>query len=119
MSTEYQLPQLPLGGAQATIVCWLKQPGDQLAPGDPLLVVVNDRAEFALPAPAAGILDAQLAAEGTTVAAGAPLARIGTGQPAAATQQTHPAAHPARATPRRASPVARPIPATPEIDITE
>jgi pyruvate/2-oxoglutarate dehydrogenase complex dihydrolipoamide acyltransferase (E2) component len=118
MSTEYQLPQLPLGGAPATIVCWLKQPGDQLAPGDPLLVVVNDRAEFALPVPAAGILDTQLAAEGAAVVVGAPLARISVDQPAAVAQQEQPAAPPALAVPRHASPVARRIAEKTETDIT-
>ena len=48
MSIDFQLPLLPLGGAEATLVRWLKQPGDRLAPGDPLLVVANDGVEVSL-----------------------------------------------------------------------
>src|SRR5689334_9162119 len=75
-STEYLLPQLPLGGAEYTIVRWLKHAGDSVSDGDPLLVVVNDRLEAALPAPHAGMFERALAAEGAAVMAGAPVATI-------------------------------------------
>ena len=60
MSTDYQLPALPFGGPEVTIVRWLKQPGDPLARGEPLLVAVNDRVEVVLPAPEDGSLEAVL-----------------------------------------------------------
>ena len=75
-STEYLLPQLPFGGSEITIVRWLKRAGDSVSAGEPLLVVVNDRVEAALPAICAGILDRLWSAEGAAVAAGARVATI-------------------------------------------
>jgi pyruvate dehydrogenase E2 component (dihydrolipoamide acetyltransferase) len=75
-STDFLLPQLPFGNAQVSIVCWLKRCGDTVAAGEPLLVVVNDRVEAALPATNSGKLERILAAEGAAVVAGAPLATI-------------------------------------------
>src|SRR3954451_4800897 len=75
-STKYLLPQLPRGGAEYMIVRWLKRTGEPLTIGEPLLVVVNDCLEAALPAPHAGILERALAAEGALVAAGATVATI-------------------------------------------
>ena len=73
MSIEYQLPQLPLGGPEATLVRWLKQPGDRLAPGDPLLVVANDSVEVVFPISTEGAVEALLVAEGAPVTASASL----------------------------------------------
>src|SRR4051794_13481827 len=75
-SIDYLLPQLPFGSAEYTIVRWLKRAGDNLAAGDPLLVVVNDRVEAALPATCAGILECILVAEGAAAAPGALAATI-------------------------------------------
>jgi 2-oxoglutarate dehydrogenase E2 component (dihydrolipoamide succinyltransferase) len=75
-STELRLPPFPLGSQQATIARWLRQPGEPVATGDPLLVVVNDRVELALPATGPGILGEILAAEGVAAAVGALLATI-------------------------------------------
>ncbi len=75
-STEYLLPQLPFGNAKYTIVRWLKRAGDSVSDGEPLLVVVNDRLEAALPATYAGMFERALAAEGAAVVAGAPIAII-------------------------------------------
>src|SRR6187200_57983 len=74
--SEYLLPALPLGGERATVVRWLKRPGEPVAAGDPLLVVVSDRAEVALPARVEGIFEQPLVAEGATATVGAALTRI-------------------------------------------
>src|SRR5262245_21090359 len=76
MSTDYQLPQLPFGSAEGTILSWLKQPGDHVSSGDPLLVVASDCVEIVFPALDEGVLEALLAAEGETVVAGAAIARL-------------------------------------------
>lgn len=107
MTSDFQLPAPPIGGAAATIVRWLKEPGDALAQGEPLLVVVNDRVELAIGAPGEGVLEALLAAEGESVATGVPIARL---RPAGA-----PPAAPAA--PRRATPTARRIAAAHGLDI--
>jgi len=135
MSVEYRIPQLPLGGEGATIVRWLKRPGDTLSPGDPLLIVANDRVEVALPAAETGILETTLVAEGATALAGVPVARIARGPAAAADEgrggriYPAPTIYPAPANeqgksasapgaPRRVSPVARRIADASSVDIT-
>ncbi|HEX9372178.1 MAG TPA: biotin/lipoyl-containing protein, partial [Roseiflexaceae bacterium] len=124
VSPEYQIPALPLGGPQVTIVRWLRQPGEPVAAGEPLLVVVNDRAEVALPATAGGILEQTLAAEGAPSVAGAMVATIAAAparEPALETiadpapDQSGAAEQPH---PRRISPVARKIAAAAGLDIT-
>jgi pyruvate/2-oxoglutarate dehydrogenase complex dihydrolipoamide acyltransferase (E2) component len=112
-STDYLLPQLPFGGAEYTIVRWLKRAGDAVVVGEPLLVVVNDRVEAALPATCMGILEQALAAEGATVAAGARVATIA----AHTAANISDVADAARAT-VRISPVARRIIHSEKIDIT-
>ena len=75
-STEYLLPRLPFGSAEYVIVRWLKRAGEPVSAGEPLLVVLNDRLEAALPATCAGILDRVCFAAGAVVAAGALIAII-------------------------------------------
>lgn len=83
-SSEYRLPAPPVGAPDMTLLRWLRRPGDTLAPGDPLAIVVNDRLELALPAETPGVLAERLFAEGATVPAGAPIATLGPA-PAAST----------------------------------
>jgi len=75
-STEYLLPEMPFGGSAITIVRWLKSAGDRVSVAEPLLVVVNERVEVALPAVHDGVVERLLAADGAAIAAGAPLAMI-------------------------------------------
>jgi pyruvate/2-oxoglutarate dehydrogenase complex dihydrolipoamide acyltransferase (E2) component len=103
-SSEYRLPALPFGRSEATILRWLKQPGEQVAVGDPLVIVVNDCSEVALPASLGGLLTQHLLAEGAVVAADAPLAVFVPSAPAlldANRRSTEP--------PHRITPVARRI----------
>jgi 2-oxoglutarate dehydrogenase E2 component (dihydrolipoamide succinyltransferase) len=128
MSTDYQLPQLPLGGRDATLLCWLKQTGDRLSTGDPLLVVANDRIEVVFPASSDGILEAVTASEGESVLVGAPIARIAAAPAAIDERQSTKDEGPANgdreatvrsaATHRHATPVARRIAAASNIDLT-
>lgn len=127
MPTEYQLPQLPYGSAEATLVRWLKRPGDRLVLGDPLLVVANDCVEVAFPATVEGVIEELLADEGAPVVAGASIARISTAPTIIERQNTKSEESPieipgaieqAQASLRRVTPVARRIAAASEIDIT-
>ncbi|NTU85987.1 MAG: hypothetical protein HGA45_42785, partial [Chloroflexales bacterium] len=97
MMLDIRLPELP-GGA-ARVLRWLAAPGEALGYGAPLVIVLTERAEVLLPAPAAGAL-AEPAPVGTSVEPGAPICRL------------VPAAHPWPAADRRA-PGARPLRATP------
>src|SRR5262249_35795710 len=136
MSPKYRLPALPLGGERATVVRWLKRPGDPVVAGEPLLIVVSDRAEVALPATADGILGPPLVAEGADVVVGAALALIASERSSpdltgpgstlphsdpsvASTVGAEPAKQIRSPSARRASPVALRIAATEDIDIDE
>jgi 2-oxoglutarate dehydrogenase E2 component (dihydrolipoamide succinyltransferase) len=110
MSAEFLLPVLPLGIEESRVARWLKQPGDSLAPGDALLIVESDRAEIAIPAASAGLLEQILVAAGASVRVGMPIALIAQRMPAQA--------QPDSVLPRRLSPVAHRIAAAREIDIT-
>jgi pyruvate/2-oxoglutarate dehydrogenase complex dihydrolipoamide acyltransferase (E2) component len=128
MSIEYQLPQLSLGSSEATLVRWLKQPGERLAPGDPLLIAANDCVEIAFPTLVEGTIEALLAAEGAPVTVGASIARIATApvdlsdesraeDRDAAPGERETIAHPREAH-RRATPVARRIAAASKLNLT-
>jgi pyruvate dehydrogenase E2 component (dihydrolipoamide acetyltransferase) len=123
-STDYLLPQLPFGGAEITIVRWLKRVGDPVTAGEPLLVVVNDRVEAALPATFAGIFERALVAEGAALLAGAPIAIIipavaanAIDRPSTA-ESTMRDAQTTTARPSTISPVARNIAKLDDVDIT-
>jgi len=132
MSSEYRLPALPFGGPETTILRWLKQPGDRLARGEPLLIAVNDRVEALLPAPDDGSLEAVLVAEGAQTTAGTLIAQIApvpaetherdaSAESPAALNNRPQAAAPdpllGARTPRRASPVALRIAGMSQLDI--
>jgi pyruvate/2-oxoglutarate dehydrogenase complex dihydrolipoamide acyltransferase (E2) component len=76
MSTDLVLPALPFGGGEATVLRWLRRPGEPLAAGEPLLIAANGRVEVVLPAPAAGTLAEVLLPEGASAPPGATLARL-------------------------------------------
>jgi len=116
-STDYLLPRLPFGSAEYTIVRWLKRVGEPVSAGEPLLVVVNDRLEAALPAPCAGFLDHVVFAEGAAVAVGASVATIVANSAASesAASRDRPISEPAV----RISPVAQRVVDSENVDITE
>jgi pyruvate dehydrogenase E2 component (dihydrolipoamide acetyltransferase) len=70
------MPRLSDSMEEGTIVRWLKQDGDPVLQGEPLAEIETDKATVTFDADADGTLHI-LAAEGETVALGAPIARIG------------------------------------------
>jgi 2-oxoglutarate dehydrogenase E2 component (dihydrolipoamide succinyltransferase) len=100
MATEIKVPTLGESVTEATVARWLKQPGDSVAMDDPLVELETDKVTLEVNAPAAGTLTEVLAAEGSNVAVGAILGRIGDG-----------AAKPARAAAKPATPAPAPAPA--------
>lgn len=116
-STEYQLPALPLGGTDITILRWLKRPAEDFQAGDPLLIALNDRAELALPAPYAGAIEHVLVPEGATTTVGAPIAMLAPAAPSAPVPIA-PAGAPAAATPR-VTPLARRVAAECGVDLSQ
>jgi pyruvate dehydrogenase E2 component (dihydrolipoamide acetyltransferase) len=72
------MPRLSDAMEEATIVRWLKAPGDDIAIGDELVEIETDKATVTYEADCSGRLDI-LAAEGETVALGAPICALGDG----------------------------------------
>jgi 2-oxoglutarate dehydrogenase E2 component (dihydrolipoamide succinyltransferase) len=62
--------------AEATVVEWKKQPGDQVEADEPLLEISTDKAESELPAPVSGRLAEVTVEAGETVEVGTVLAMI-------------------------------------------
>ncbi len=77
MAHEFRLPDIGEGLTEATVVTWLARVGDDLALDAPMVEVETDKAVSEIPAPVAGVLLYQGAAEGEVLAVGEILAVIG------------------------------------------
>lgn len=82
---EVLMPLMGEGITEATLVKWLKKPGEQVKKEEPLLEVSTDKVDTEIPAPASGFLAAVLADEGQTVAVNSVIAHIAA-QPGASAQ---------------------------------
>ena len=108
---EIPMPRLSDAMEEATILAWLKRPGDPLTVGEPLVEIETDKATMVYEAELDGTLEEILVAEGEVAALGAPIAR-------ALASGLAPAGAPASASPRaRATPVARRMAADFGIDL--
>ena len=67
MATEIVLPQWSMGMADGTIVRWLKQEGEIVMEGEPLVEVEAAKVTSEVEAEVSGVLTRILAAEGETV----------------------------------------------------
>lgn len=77
MSHEIPLPDLDLGdGVEITLAAWLKAPGDPVAAGEVIAEVLSEKANVEVESPVAGILEAQLVAEGEIIRIGQLIARV-------------------------------------------
>jgi pyruvate dehydrogenase E2 component (dihydrolipoamide acetyltransferase) len=77
---EIPMPRLSDQGEEATVIKWLKQPGDPVARGEPLVEIETDKATVVYEAELDGVLEEIVVDEGTTAALGATIARArGTG----------------------------------------
>ena len=115
---EIALPSLGESVTEATIVEWLKQPGEAVALDEEIVEITSDKADLRVPSPFAGALTEHVAQPGDTVEVGGILARIAVGAAGATTAATGPAAAAAATAPARtaaavggglASPLARRI----------
>jgi 2-oxoglutarate dehydrogenase E2 component (dihydrolipoamide succinyltransferase) len=106
MSVDITVPALGESVASATVSRWLKQPGDAVAADEPLVELETDKVSVEVNAPAAGVLGAIQAPDGSEVEVGHVLATIEAGRgraaapvaappkPAPATEKPHPAPPP-------------------------
>ena len=76
MTVEITVPALGESVTEATVMRWLKAPGDTVAPDEPLVELETDKVAVEVTAEAAGTLAEITAAEGTDVAVGALLGRL-------------------------------------------
>ncbi|HEY9048902.1 MAG TPA: dihydrolipoamide acetyltransferase family protein [Ohtaekwangia sp.] len=85
---ELIMPKMGESIFEATILTWLKKPGDKIEQDESVLEVATDKVDTEVPSTYAGILKEILAKEGDIVKVGAPIAIITTdvaeGKPAAA-----------------------------------
>ncbi len=58
-----QLPRMGESVSEATVVKWLKQPGDSIAEDEAVLEIATDKVDSDVPSPVSGILKEQLVAE--------------------------------------------------------
>jgi pyruvate dehydrogenase E2 component (dihydrolipoamide acetyltransferase) len=75
---DFLMPRLSDTMEEGTILAWLREDGDQIAPGDELAEVESDKASQTVDAQVSGTLTILVSA-GETVAVGVPIAVIGDG----------------------------------------
>ena len=98
MATDILVPTLGESVTEATVVQWLKQPGEAVAVDDPLVELETDKVTLEINASAAGVLAEVIAAVDENVEVGALLGRIAEGEAAkTAPSQAAPAKSPAPA----------------------
>jgi len=71
--TTFNLPDLGEGLAEATVIEWLVAEGDEVARDAPIVEVDTAKAAVEIPSPVSGRVVTLHAADGETVAVGAPL----------------------------------------------
>ena len=73
---DVQLPKLADDQVDGTVARWLKQPGQPVAKGAPLVEIETDKVNSEIESPYDGVLTAVLVEEGSTVPVGDVIARI-------------------------------------------
>ena len=76
MKLTVKVPKLGLTTDQVTVSEWIKSPGSDVTKGDIIVVVEADKATVDVEAPMSGRLVDQLAAVGSELAIGDPLATL-------------------------------------------
>ncbi|PZR59658.1 MAG: multifunctional oxoglutarate decarboxylase/oxoglutarate dehydrogenase thiamine pyrophosphate-binding subunit/dihydrolipoyllysine-residue succinyltransferase subunit [Candidatus Meridianibacter frigidus] len=107
------MPEMGESVTQGTIVEWKRKVGDHVTMGDALVEITTDKVDVEVPATSAGVVTRILAAEGATVAVGAPLVELDTNAqaPLDSTQVNGHAAAPRTPTARTTVDKAAPPPA--------
>ena len=76
MTTPIQVPQMGESVTEGIVATWLKNVGDPVAADEPVVEIETDKVTVEVPAPVAGVLAEQAAAEGDTVAVGQTIGAI-------------------------------------------
>lgn len=72
------MPKMGESVAEATVIRWLKQPGDPIEADEPIMEIATDKVDSEIPSPVDGILAEQCCAENDVVQVGARVAVITT-----------------------------------------
>jgi pyruvate dehydrogenase E2 component (dihydrolipoamide acetyltransferase) len=75
--SDIVMPRLSDSMEEGTILTWMKKVGDEIEVGDEIVEIETDKANMAYESDVAGTLTEILAQEGTTLAIGTPIARVG------------------------------------------
>jgi len=75
---ELIMPKMGESVAEATIIKWLKNPGDSIELDEPILEIATDKVDSEIPSPVAGILEKVLFEEGQTILVNQVIALIAT-----------------------------------------
>ncbi|MCH2197152.1 MAG: 2-oxo acid dehydrogenase subunit E2 [Flavobacteriales bacterium] len=97
--TEILLPKMGESVAEATIIKWLVEEGQQVEADEPIVEIATDKVDSEVPAPEDGVITKIMVNEGDVVEVGQAIAMFSTDGEAAAA----PAAAPAAATPAPAA----------------
>ncbi|TFB11291.1 2-oxo acid dehydrogenase subunit E2 [Candidatus Marinimicrobia bacterium MT.SAG.3] len=76
MKIDMVMPKLGESIAEATVIKWLKQPGDRVEEDDVVLEISTDKVDSEIPSPGTGFLSKIIAQEGETVEVGTIIAEI-------------------------------------------
>jgi 2-oxoglutarate dehydrogenase E2 component (dihydrolipoamide succinyltransferase) len=87
---ELIMPKMGESIMEATILKWLKKPGDKIDQDESVLEVATDKVDTEVPSSYAGVLKEILAKEGEVVKVGKPIAIITTDAPAGKSEQPTP-----------------------------
>ena len=109
---DFLVPKLSATMEEAKVLRWLKQPGDKIRSGEPLVELETDKAAMEVESPVDGVLGAVLAGEGADVAVGAKLAEIAESGGAVTATKPSPKAASAPPPPKASTPLppAKPAP---------
>ena len=108
---DVTMPRLSDSMEEATVLRWLKRPGEAVRKGEPLVEVETDKATVVYEAERDGVLAEIVVGENESAALGAVIARL-------AVEGLPPAPAPETSTRRRATPVARRVAAELGVDLS-
>jgi pyruvate dehydrogenase E2 component (dihydrolipoamide acetyltransferase) len=106
---EVNMPRLSDTMQEGTITRWLKKPGDEVKKGDIIAEVETDKANMEVESYDAGVLEQILVNEGETAPIGQPIALIGSGAGAQASEQKQAAPTVAKGTAQEGQAQAAPV----------
>jgi pyruvate/2-oxoglutarate dehydrogenase complex dihydrolipoamide acyltransferase (E2) component len=79
MAAEIRVPEMGESIIEATVGKWLKQPGDLVHVGEPVLELETEKVNLEVPSPQDGVLAERLMREGETVRVGEVLGTVADG----------------------------------------